>query len=156
MKLFITLTAIAGIFVVLLAAKADSVEHRTCSCAGVFCNCTITCLDKGEIPTCSCSTFSCICSCNPKDYLTAGDIELPTMDINQQENSRRAEAYFKGLSTQQGHALANAIGLLRKAVSESDKSAYLSQSKVAEEIFRNLPDATRQTYEAWASDNLVR
>jgi len=156
MKIFIILTSIAGLVVAVLTAQSNANAHRTCSCAGTFCNCSITCLDKGEIPNCSCSTFSCICSCNPKDHLTAGDIQLPTMDINQQENSRRAESYFKGLGTPHGDALAIAIRSLRDAVLSSDKLAYLTNSRSAEETFQAMPAAGRQSYEDWASANLIR
>lgn len=130
--------------------------HRTCSCSGTFCSCSVSCLDLTEIPSCVCGTFSCICKCDPKDAVNPNEIPVPSMSSDQEANSIKGEGYFRGLGSASGITIANGIKALREAIKAGDGNKYLANANTTESAFNSLPDAQKTAWEAWSNANLKK
>ena len=151
MKILITILAlVTGVFGILITGNAD--PHRSCSCSGLSCNCTVTCKDEGEIPNCTCSYFSCSCICNPKDIAT--ESEPPKMDKDNERNSERIEGYFRGLGTASGTQIADYVKTLRNAVHSSDGKTYYQTASRVELAYSQLPAAQQNAFENWVNSSL--
>lgn len=155
MKTFISLFIVAcGATGLWFSTEAE--DHRSCTCSGTFCSCSTTCLDKTEIPNCACGVFSCICKCDPKDATHPNDIPVPTINSDQEINSKKAEGYFRDLGGSDQVKIADAIKALREAIQKGDSYSYLVNSGIAESTYSALPDSQKLAWENWSLQNLKR
>ncbi|NUO03550.1 MAG: hypothetical protein HUU01_23295 [Saprospiraceae bacterium] len=122
-------------------------DHRSCTCSGFTCTCTISCLDNGETPSCACTAFSCTCTCNVKDL--AGPPSVPTMDSNQTANSTALESFTRRIGSNGAIDLANQIKTMRESIGANDGALYHTAGKRAENAFKNLSAAEKQQIENW-------